>query len=92
MAAVDDEDVGFERVEAANANGPRVSDAGFHRTSERDEKENARRMLKGDRRFRKRNTAHRAIPRPGTKISKPVFGCELFVAHINLRIFWRGDK
>ena len=27
-----------------------------------------------------RNPAPKSNPRPGTKISKPVFGCELFVA------------
>jgi hypothetical protein len=29
----------------------------------------------------KRNPAPKSNPRPGTEISKPVFGCELFVAH-----------
>ena len=34
--------------------------------------------------FRKRKPAPKSNPRPGTRISKPVFGCELFVAQVNL--------
>jgi hypothetical protein len=34
--------------------------------------------------FRKRKPAPKSNPRPGTRISKPVFGCELFVAQFNL--------
>jgi hypothetical protein len=52
------------------------------------ENENARRAPKGDWRFRKRNSAPRSNPRPGTKISKPVFGYELFVAHL----FYRAER
>jgi hypothetical protein len=44
-------------------------------------KKNARRTLKEIGASDKRNTAPRSNPRPGTEISKPVFGCELFVAH-----------
>ncbi|HTY88941.1 MAG TPA: hypothetical protein VMB80_15870 [Candidatus Acidoferrum sp.] len=41
---------------------------------------NARRTLKEIGASKKRNSAPKSNPRPGTGISTPVFGCELFVA------------
>jgi hypothetical protein len=41
----------------------------------------------------KRNSAPKSNPRPGTRISKPVFGCELFVVHKkDVTICVRGNR